>query len=218
MFASRQNPKGSFRAILGTSDSGHDRPSCARCGTARSVSIFGLRLHESPKWSILEIETHEVCPRAGNRAGFFHARGFNCPVRKASVAGPLPNVQRSMARLRAGGGVRLAAGGPLSPQHGETHDLSTRTKRKSSRPAERRARQGRDLRRGAVRGQGREHHPRGHRCGQGGATRRRSAFASTGSRHAPGIGWFPSSFRRFTARRACSRRSRISRRPFPGGT
>jgi hypothetical protein len=50
------------------------------------------------------------CARAGNRAGFFHVRDFSCPVRTASVAGALPDVQRFTARLRTR--VWFAAGGP----------------------------------------------------------------------------------------------------------
>jgi hypothetical protein len=36
------------------------------------VSSFDLYLHESPKWSIREIETHEVYPGRETAPGFFH--------------------------------------------------------------------------------------------------------------------------------------------------
>jgi hypothetical protein len=117
--SSRMSPSG--RAILGrfTSDSGHDRPCCARCRTARSVSNFGCACTNDRNGLFEKLKLTKCAPRAGNRAGFFHARDFNCPVRKASVAGPLPNVPRSMARLCAGRAPGSRHARPLSSQHGE---------------------------------------------------------------------------------------------------
>jgi hypothetical protein len=69
------------------SDSGHDRPCCARCGTARSVSSFGLRLHESPKWSIGKLKL-AICARPEPRAGFLFDRYDRTTARGAPRGRP----------------------------------------------------------------------------------------------------------------------------------
>src|ERR1700680_2700965 len=53
---------------------------------ARLEFQFGGHLHESPKRSIREIETHEVCPGRETAPGFFHVR--DPPPRAALDAQP----------------------------------------------------------------------------------------------------------------------------------
>jgi hypothetical protein len=61
------------------------------------------------------------CARAGNRAGLFHARGFNRRARKAPLSRGVAQVQRFTARLRAGRAGQLAPCGPSWIHNKEKH-------------------------------------------------------------------------------------------------
>jgi hypothetical protein len=82
------------------------------------VSSFGLYLHESPKWSIREIETHEVCPGRETAPGFFHVGD---PPSRAGLDAQQGESQMTFEKAKAE--IRPATGRAQHGRHSGRSDV-----------------------------------------------------------------------------------------------